>query len=78
MKHDTPEIGAAARQHLLRRLLEQVERTFTMEGCPAALRMVTDLLERLDDDALRGYAYEHGIRTEDELEIEADTGEGRT
>jgi hypothetical protein len=78
MKHDTPEASTASRQHLLRRLLEQLERTFSTEGYPAALRMVTELLERLDDDALRGYAYQEGIRTEDELESEAETGGGRT
>ena len=37
--------------------------------------MITELLERLDDDALRGYAYQHGIRTEDELESETGPGE---
>jgi nucleotide-binding universal stress UspA family protein len=35
---------------------------------------VTDLLERLDDDALRAYAYQHGIRSEDEFEEEAGAG----
>lgn len=75
MRHDVPETGAAARQHLLRLLLEQLERTFATEGYPAAVRMITELLERLDDDALRGYAYQHGIRTEDELESETGPGE---
>jgi hypothetical protein len=69
----TPSIRAEAvsRQHLLRRLLEQLERTFTMEGHASALQVVTDLLERLDDDALRAYAYQHGVRSEDEFEEEA-------
>jgi len=68
MPHITPaENNEASRQHLLRLLLEQLERTFTTEGHAAALRVVTDLLERLDDDALRAYAYQHGIRTEDEF-----------
>ena len=73
----TTEAVAASRQHLLRRLLEQLERTFTTEGHEAALR-VTDLLERLDDDALRAYAYQHGIRSEDELEEEAGPDRGTT
>ena len=67
----TTEILAASRQHLLRRLLEQLERTFTTEGQETALRVVTDLLERLDDDELRAYAYQHGVRSEDEFEEEA-------
>jgi hypothetical protein len=66
----TTEALAASRQHLLRRLLEQVERTFTTEGHEAALGVVTELLERLDDDALRAYAYQHGVRSEDEFEEE--------
>jgi hypothetical protein len=70
MKHEPIETEAASRRHLERRLLEQLERTFTTEGSPAGLRMVAHLLERLDDDALRVYAYEHGVRTEDELEGE--------
>jgi hypothetical protein len=73
MSSRAPEGRAAPRQHLLRRLLEQFERTFTTEGHPAALRAVADLLERLDDDALRAYAYAHGIRSEEELEAEAET-----
>jgi hypothetical protein len=68
MKHEPMETEAAPRRHMERRLLEQLERTFTTEGSPAGLRMVAELLERLDDDALRGYAYQHGVRTEDELE----------
>ena len=77
MRPDTSEARAASRQHLLRLLLEQFERTFTTEGQASALGVVTDLLERLDDDALRAYAYEHGIRGEDELESEGGA-EGRT
>ena len=77
MKPDGGEARAAPRQHLLRLLLEQFERTFSLEGHTSALAVVTDLLERLDDDALRAYAYEHGIRSEDEFEEEGGV-EGRT
>jgi len=77
MKRIPPtEALAASRQHLLRRLLEQLERTFTTEGQETALGVVTDLLERLDDDALRAYAYQHGIRSEDEFEEEAGPDRG--
>lgn len=37
---------------------------------------MTDLLEGLDDEALRAYAYQHGIRSEDELEQEAEPEAG--
>lgn len=71
----TSEGTAASRQHLVRRLLEQLERTFTTEGHEAALSVVTDLLGRLDDDGLRAYAYQQGIRSEDEFEgAEPDRG----
>jgi hypothetical protein len=70
MTPDAGEARTAPRQHLLRLLLEQFERTFSTEGHASALAVVTDLLERLDDGALRSYAYEHGIRSEDELEDE--------
>jgi len=53
---------------LLRLLIEQLERTFTVEGQSRALRVITELLERLDDETLRAYAYQHGIRSEDEFE----------
>ena len=72
----TIETLAASRQHLLRRLLEQLERTFTTEGHVTALGVVTDLLELLDDDALRAYAYQHGIRSEDEFDEEAGPDRG--
>lgn len=72
----TTEGLAISRQHLLRRLLEQLDRTFTTEGHASALRVVTDLLEGLDDEALRAYAYQHGIRSEDELEQEAEPEAG--
>jgi DNA-binding transcriptional MocR family regulator len=76
MTQDMPESDTASRQHLVRRLLEQLERTFTTEGHASAMHVVTDLLERLDDAALRAYAYQHGIRAEDELEDESE-GAGR-
>lgn len=72
------EALAISRQHLLRRLVEQLDRTFTTEGQASALQVVTDLLERLDDDELRAYAYQHGIRSEDEFEEEAGPDRDRT
>lgn len=66
-----PEDRRTSREHLLRLLLEQFDRTFSTEGHAAALPVVTELLERLDDDELRAYAYRHGIRSEDELEADS-------
>jgi hypothetical protein len=72
MRHETiPSGRAASRQHLQRLLVEQFERTFTTEGHEQALRAINDLLTRLDDEALRAYAYGRGIRSEDEFEREA-------
>lgn len=71
MRHDTiPSGRAASRQHLQRLLLEQFERTFTTEGHEQGLHQISDLLTRLDDEALRSYAYRRGIRSEDEFERE--------
>lgn len=71
-----PPDRAASRQHLIRRLAELIERTFTTEGHERAMEEVTEVLSRLDDEALRGYAYLRGIQTEDQLEPEEpDAGE---
>lgn len=58
------------REHLLRILLEQVERTFSTEGQGAGLRLVAALFERMDDAALRELAYQYGLMTEADLEPE--------
>jgi hypothetical protein len=64
------ESAAIAREHLTRLLLEQMERTYGTEGQPGMTRMVTGLLRRLDDSALRDYAYSLGLTSELELEPE--------
>ena len=69
MSRDTiTEAEAGSRRHLQRRLLEQLDRTFTTEDREGALRLMADVLARLDSDALRACAYERGIRSEDEFE----------
>ena len=60
------------REHLLRILLEQVERTFSTEGQAVGLRLVASLFERMDDAALRELAYRFGLTTEADLEPEAE------
>jgi len=70
------ESAAIGREHLTRLLLEQMERTYGTEGQPGMTRMVTELLSRLDDSALREYAYSLGLTSE--LELEPEGASGRT
>jgi hypothetical protein len=51
-------------------LLEQMERTYGTEGQPGMTRMITELLRRLGDSALRDYACSLGLTSELELEPE--------
>jgi hypothetical protein len=62
------EGSAVEREHLTRLLLEQMERAYGTEGRPGMTRMVTELLRRLEDSALRDYAYSLGLTRERELE----------
>lgn len=62
------EASAILREHLLRVLLEQIERTFSTEGQAAGLRLVAEVFGRLDDKALRELAYQRGLTTEFDLE----------
>jgi hypothetical protein len=74
MKPTKPaEARIVADEHLVRLLLEQMERTFNTEGQEAALRWVGDLLRRLDDASLREYAYLHGLVAESDLEPESES-----
>lgn len=56
------------REHLVRVLQEQIERTFNLDGQAAGMHLVADLLGRLDDRALRELAYQRGLTTEFDLE----------
>lgn len=56
-----------AREHLVRLLLEQIERTFTAEGQEQGLLVVANLLRQLDEPALRGMVYQQGLEAEYEL-----------
>ena len=62
------EAEFAGKEHLVRVLSEQVERTFTTEGGTAALSMIGNMLRQLDESALRELAYLQGLTTEHELE----------
>ncbi len=86
MKHQESKSSVAdfvSREHLVRLLVEQIERTFATEGRDQALQEVAHMLRRLDEAALRALVYRQGLQNEDELtESEVDsakvegTGEG--
>ncbi len=71
------ESAAIGREHLTRLLLEQMERTYGTEGQPGMTRMIAELLSRLDDSALREYAYSLGLTSELELEPEGTSDRAR-
>jgi len=62
--------GTAADEELIRQLVQQVERTFDIEGRASALASVTDMLRRLDPATLKTLAVEREVDAE-ELEPEA-------
>jgi hypothetical protein len=66
------ESAGIDREHLTRVLLEQMERAYGAEGTAGLSRMLGELLRRLDDRALRDYALNLGMTSEQELEEEAD------
>jgi hypothetical protein len=66
------ETAIVTREHLVRILLEHLERTFSTEGATKALHAMEQLLLHLDETALREYAYQRGITTEYDLEPEPD------
>jgi hypothetical protein len=77
MKHPiskATEAELVSREHLVRLLVEQIERTYAADGPDKALEHITDLLRGLDVGALRGLVYTQGLQGEDELiEPEPDT-----
>ena len=78
MKHPittATEAELVSRAHLVRLLVEQIERTYAADGPDKALQHITDLLQGLDVTALRGLVYSQGLQGEDELtEPEPATG----
>ena len=64
-KQTESDIG---REDLVRLLADQIERTFNSEGQSQGLRLVEEMLLRLDDTALRELAYKRGLTTESEGE----------
>ena len=80
MKHSpskSSEADQISREHLIRLLVEQIERTFNVGGQRQALQKIADLLRGLDEPALRGLVYQQGLQSEEELteaEIEPKAG----
>lgn len=80
MKHPSSKVSEAdivSREHLIRLLVGQIERTFATNGRDGALQQVAAMLRVLDEAALRALVYREGLQTEDELtEPEADSVRG--
>jgi hypothetical protein len=71
------EADIISREHLVRLLVEQIERTFATNGRDQALQQVAAMLRSLDEPALRALVYAQGLQDEDELtEPEGDSGKG--
>jgi hypothetical protein len=62
--------GTGADEALIRQLVEQVERTFDIEGRAKAMASVTDMLRRLDPATLKALAIEREVDAE---EVERET-----
>lgn len=70
MPHPMPkpsEADLVSREHLVRLLIEQVERTFSTEGSNRALYELGNLLRRLDEATLRALVQWQGAADEDEM-----------
>jgi hypothetical protein len=82
MKHHVSKSSEAdfvSRDHLIRLLVQQIERTFATDGRDQALHEVADMLRGLDEAALRALVYRQGLQTEDELtepELDSAKAEG--
>ena len=82
MKHHVSKSSEAdfvSREHLVRLLVEQIERTFATDGPDQALQQVGAMLRSLDEAALRALVYWQGLQNEDELtepEVDSAKAEG--
>jgi hypothetical protein len=70
MKHPPSKRSEAdqiSREHLIRLLVEQIERTFHIDGPTQALQHLAQMLRGLEEPALRGLIYQQGLQSEEEL-----------
>jgi hypothetical protein len=75
-KSKASEADIISREHLVRVLLEQIERTFATDGMDRGLQHIRAMLRRLDEAALRVLVYEQGLQDESEL-TEAEERSGK-
>ena len=61
------EADMVSREHLVRLLVEQIERTATLEGRNRAMQQIADMLRSLEEPILRGLVYRQGLQDEDEM-----------
>ena len=61
------EADFISHEHLVRLLVEQIERTFATDGRDHALQKIADMLRGLDEAALHALVYRQGLQSEDEL-----------
>ena len=79
MQHPMPkavEADLVSREHLVRLLIEQIERTFSTEGSRKALHELSNLLRRLDESTLRALLQWQGAADEDEMTEPGDDDAG--
>ncbi len=73
------EADLVSREHFVRLLIEQVERTFSTEGSNKAPHDLGNLLRRLDESTLRALVQWQGAVDEDEMtEAGRDDAGGRS
>lgn len=71
------EADIISREHLVRLLMEQIERTFATNGREQGLQQIAAMLRNLEEPALRALVYQQGLQAEDELlEPEQQPGRG--
>lgn len=61
------EADMVSREHLVRLLVEQIERTATLEGRNRAMQQIAEMLRSLEEPVLRGLVYRQGLQDEDEM-----------
>jgi hypothetical protein len=61
------EADMVSREHLVRLLMEQIERTSTLEGRNKAMQQIAEMFRSLEEPVLRGLVYRQGLQDEDEL-----------
>lgn len=61
------EADMVSRDHLVRLLVEQLERTTALEGRNRAMQQIGEMLRSLEEPVLRALVYRQGLQDEDEM-----------